>query len=339
MNRMRIPILLPRIVASCLAMSLLVPMARADVDASLVKARLFLDGLPAQQREVAAAGISAPDRVRWSYLPGSRPGLRVAELDADGRRRLDDFLATALGPEGFSRSSRIRLTEPVEERGGGVLLGPDEFRIRFFGVQGKDAPPAWAWRFEGHHLSLHQTIVADTVVSATPIFLGSVVRNDGEGEPLGREDQRAEKILLALKEEDRRNAIDPRGLPGDLRTAMLPEDRWSFQGGTSLEAAGTQGRGLADAIVDDLLDMQPPAAVRHLRKAWADTPSRDITFAWCGDLDRTRPHQWRLVSPLIVVEFSHSGRNVEHGHLVLRTRSGEFSGRALDAWRDAPNRP
>ena len=218
-------------------------------------------------------------------------------------------------------------------------MGPEEFRIRFFGIEGDDDPPAWAWRFEGHHLSLHQTIVGEDVVSATPIFLGSVVREDGMGEPLGKEDLQAEQILESLTADDRKKAMDPRRLSGDLRTAMLPEDRWSFEGGVSLDRTGEQGRRLADAIVRDLLAMQPPIAVEFLRRSWAATPSKDITFAWCGDQDRSGPHQWRLLSPMIIVEFSHSGGNVEHGHLVLRTRSGEFSHRAQEAWRDAPPKP
>ena len=339
MKRSNTLTLLSRLTALALSMAMLVPTVRADVGRSLAEARAFLHGLPPEQRSLASAEISAPDRVRWSYLPGARPGLRVGALDADSRRRLDAFLATALGAEGLARARRIRLTEPIEERSGGVRLGPDEFRIRFFGLMDGDEPPAWAWRFEGHHLSLHQTIVGGEVVSATPIFLGSVVRIDERGEPLGKEDERAAEILQSLSEEDRRQAMDPRRLPGDLRTAMLPEDRWSFEGGIPLEKSGERGRRLADAIVADLLNMQPTTAVEYLRRNWAETPSSEITFAWCGDRDRARPHQWRLVSPLIVVEFSHSGGNVEHGHLVLRTRSGEFSNRAERAWRDVPARP
>ncbi|MBC02802.1 MAG: hypothetical protein CMJ34_05805 [Phycisphaerae bacterium] len=339
MRWMRNPGLLPALVAGWIALALLTPEASGDVGESLARARTFLDGLPPGQREIASVGISAPDRARWSYLPGARPGLRIADLDADGRRRLDEFLTTALGTEGMARANRIRLTEPVEERGGQVLIGPDEFRIRFFGLAEDGPPPAWSWRFEGHHLSLHQTIVGDEVVSATPIFLGSVVRNDGGGEPLGREDARAEEILRSLSEEDRVKAMDPRRMPGDLRTAMLPEDRWSFEGGVPLVKSGEDGRRLADAIVKDLLTMHSAQAAEPLREAWAGTPSSDITFAWCGSRDRSLPHQWRLVSPMIIVEFSHSGGDVEHGHLVLRTRSGEFPNRAVQAWRDVPTDP
>lgn len=325
-----------RLVATCLAITLVTAAAQADVAASLEKARSFLDGLAQGQRAIASAGISAPDRASWSYLPGSRPGLRVAELDEESRRRLDEFLTAALGPRGVSRALRIRRTEPVEERSGGVKLGPDEFRIRFFGLTDDGPPPAWAWRFEGHHLSLHQTIIGPEVVSATPIFLGSVVLDDGRGEPLGAEDARAKAILESIPKAVRSSALDPRGLPGDLRTAMLPEERWRFEGGVSLDRCGARGRDLADAIVDELLSMHRAESVAGLRRAWKDTPDTAITFAWCGDPDRRRPHQWRLVSPLVVVEFSHSGGNVEHGHLVLRARNGEFSDRAGEAWRDRP---
>ena len=328
-----------RLAAACLAITLVTTMTKADVADSLARARSFLDGLSPDQRATASAGISAPDRSRWSYLPGARPGLLLSELTEDARRRLDDFLVTALGTEGLSRAERIRRTEPIERRGGGVKLGPDEFRIRFFGLEQatrEESPPAWAWRFEGHHLSLHQTIVGDDVISATPIFLGSVVRNDRKGEPLGEEDGQAEAILRAIPEADREDAIDPRGLSGDLRSAMLSGDRWRFEGGVPMDRCGAEGRALADAIVDGLLSMHPDESVADLRRGWATTPDSMITFAWCGEPDRRRPHQWRIVSPRIVVEFSHSGRDVQHGHLVLRTSTGEFSERAVEAWRDNP---
>lgn len=310
--------------------------AAADAAENLARARAFVETLSPELREIASVDISAPDRSNWSYLPGKRPGVALVELEAHQVEAWNAFLTGALGEAGAARARRIRMTEPVTHHGDPARTGPQAFRIRFFGIQGDTPPPAWAWRFEGHHLSLHQTIVGDEVVSATPIFLGSVVLRDQAGEPLGSEDRRAEEILGLLGDGELEQAIDPRRLPGDLRTAMLPGDRWSFEGGVSLEAAGKQARRIADGIVDGLLAMQASDAVDDLRASWSHTASEDITFAWCGHQDRMRPHQWRLVSPTIVVEFSHSGGDVEHGHLVLRTRSGEFSKLAEQAWRNAP---
>lgn len=305
-------------------------------DDRIVAARGFLDTLDPGQQDTASAAISAPDRDDWSYLPGPRPGLRIADLDANQLASLDAFLETALGAESARRVRRIRDTEPIEDRGGGVRLGPDEFRVRFFGLDRPGNPPAWSWRIEGHHLSLHQTFVDGRPVSITPIFLGSVVRRDGGGEVLGPEDMLAHSILRSIPDEHRAEGLDPRPLPGDLRTAMRRSDRWSFEGGVPLSLAGELARDHADLVVDRLLAMHPEGVRRSLRQAWSAVPDDRIVFAWCGREDRRGPHQWRLVSPVLVVEFSHSGGNVEHGHLVLRTPTGEFPDSATEAWNDAP---
>jgi len=43
--------------------------------------------------------------------------------------------------------------------------------VTIFGAPGGNEP--WGWRFGGHHLSLHYTIVSDDVVSATSNFFGA----------------------------------------------------------------------------------------------------------------------------------------------------------------------
>ena len=302
----------------------------------LARARAFLKTLDDGSRAEASAAISAPDRVRWSYLPQPRTGLRLGDLDVDQRSAWASFLMEALGRDGVARLDRIRATEPIQNRGGGVHTGPEEFRIRFFGLEAAQTPPAWSWRIEGHHLSIHQTFIGEDVVCITPIFLGSVVRRDADGEPLGVEDRRAAAILEGIPPEARSAAFDPRRLSSDLRTAMKPSGEWAFEGGVPLSRSGPDARRHADAIVDDLLALHPRNVGATLRGAWQETSSEDISFSWCGDVDRSRPHQWRLVSPTLVVEFSHSGHDVQHGHLVLRTPKGEFPDRAVAAWRDAP---
>lgn len=324
------------LVSVVLLLGTLAPQVRAAADDRLAAAARFLGSLSPDQREVASTTISAADRDVWSYLPGPRPGLRIADLKDGQDSMLQTFLRVALGVDGATRVERIRATEPVEDRGGGVLLGPDEFRIRFFGLSGDDDPPAWSWRLEGHHLSLHQTIVDDTIVSITPIFVGSVVRHDEAGEVLGAEDLLAHRILEGVAPDRRRLCLDPRSLPGDLRTAMHRPARWSFKGGIPISEAGPEARACANTIVERLLSTHPEDANAELARMWSETPDDRIVFAWCGREDRRGPHQWRLVSPGVVVEFSHSGGNVEHGHLVLRTPEGEFPARALDAWKNDP---
>ena len=47
---------------------------------------------------------------------------------------------------------------------------PLNYALALFGVPG---PAPWAWRFEGHHVSLSLTIVAGVGIAVTPHFLGA----------------------------------------------------------------------------------------------------------------------------------------------------------------------
>lgn len=311
--------------------------ASAPTADRLAAARAFLATLDEAELDRASAPVNAPDRGRWSYLPEKRVGLRLEELDEAQRAAWRRFLATALTAEGVARIDRIRATEPVEDRGGGVFTGPDVFAIRFHGLTGDPAPTprGWAWRLEGHHLHIGETIVDGEIVSATPLMLGSVRRVDDLGEVFEFEDAAAANLLAGVPDAARGEAWVEGPVPGDLRTAMLAPDAWRLDGGLSLDAAGPAGRAIADAIVSRCLAMQSTEAIGGLWKRWAAVPDDEVRFAWVGAVDRTKPHQWRLVSPVLIVEFSHSGGNSNHGHLSVRTPNGEFPA-SPDAWSDAP---
>jgi hypothetical protein len=296
------------------------------VAARLTAARAFLASLPPDLRSRASASLSDPDRDRWSYLPGPRTGLRLEELDAVQREHWRRFLACTLSETGMARVDRIRATEPVHDRGGGVFTGPDVYAVRFFGLDGApdDTPRAWSWRVEGHHLRTGETIVDGRVVASTPFMLGSVRRRDAAGEVFEFEDDAAARLLSGVPRNRIETAWSPGPVPGDMRTAMEPSERWRLEGGLSLAEAGDGARSIADEIVDAMLALRPDETVAESRRAWKATPAAEIRFMWVGDRDRSKTHQWRLVSPTLVVEFSHSGGDANHGHLALRHPDGEF---------------
>jgi hypothetical protein len=303
----------------------------------LTAARAFLAALTPDLRSRASASLSDPDRDRWSYLPGPRAGVRLEELDEAQRLAWQRFHASTLTAAGLARADRIRATEPVHDRGGGVFTGPDVYAIRFFGLDGDPAvtPKAWAWRFEGHHVRIGETIIGDRIVAATPFMLGSVRRRDAVGEVFELEDGTAARLLAGVPAERVAVAWSEGPMPGDVLTAMSPPKAWRLDGGVSLADAGEGARALANGIVEEVLAWRPPETIESVRQSWMATADADIRFAWVGDRDRTRTHQWRIVAPSLVIEFSHSGGDANHGHLVLRRPDGEFP--EIDGeWRDAP---
>ena len=104
-----------------------------------------------------------PERHGWSFFPARRTSLRIGDLDDEERGALVDFLEVALGENGLKRVREVRTVEPVTDRGGGVVTGPDEY-LTFFG---RLLDRAQGWRLRGHHIALNQTLVGSKLLIVT----------------------------------------------------------------------------------------------------------------------------------------------------------------------------
>ena len=78
-----------------------------------VIARDLLAALPPGARDRACYPFSGPVRTQWSYLPGSRPGISLAELGKTGRKAAHRLLATALSRHAFAQAVTIMAFEEV----------------------------------------------------------------------------------------------------------------------------------------------------------------------------------------------------------------------------------
>ena len=95
--------------------------------------------------------------------------------------------------------------------GTGDTFDADRYYVSVFGAPGA---ARWGWRFEGHHLSRHFTLVRDALV-AEPFFLGawptragSAYRSVARGErTMPREEDAAREIVLSLDGRLRRQAL------------------------------------------------------------------------------------------------------------------------------------
>ena len=304
-------------------------------------AQTFLASLDKSQRSEAVAAINAPDRGTWTYLAGPRTGLRLGDLQPEQRAAFDRFLATALSEAGLRRVREVLAVEPTSDRGRGVRTGPGEYWIRFYGTpvpspstteapghEREPASDAWAWRLEGHHLSLNVAMVDGLVVSVTPFFFGAAPSTHAElGEPLALDDSRAERLLASLDSIQKAAAMSIGPAPADVRSGTGSRPKMPRDGGIKAASLSTAQKAELDALIIELLDVWPAGSTAHLRKRWKQTDPETVRFAWAGSARRNGPHYWRVMSPSLVLEFSNSSPAVNHAHLVLRTTDDEFSGR------------
>ncbi len=159
--------------------------ARRDIAVRMANAaNTFLSSLESNQTPVAAWPFHDTDeRERWYYTPTDHGGLALSAMTPPQQRHAHRLVASGLSRSGYVTVASIIGLENVldelenftatqnRERG----RDPGLYYTRIFGAPGSDEP--WSWRFGGHHVSIHHTIIGGEVFASTPNFLGASPAN------------------------------------------------------------------------------------------------------------------------------------------------------------------
>ena len=202
-------------------------------------AQTLLDTLSADQRRAAQWEFPSDEERRlWFYTPTDHGGLTVGEMSPSQQRLAMRLLATGLSRAGFVTASTIMGLENVldEIEGWRASFGfdrgrdPARYYLRVFGTPGADT---WSWRFGGHHISIHHTVVAGEVRAFTPCFFGadpasSPLLGPHLLRPLAAREDLAFELLRSLSDEQRSVAVlspvPPVDLVGANRTVLSEGD-------------------------------------------------------------------------------------------------------------------
>ena len=127
--------------------------------------------LDIQQRERALLPFAAEAHRDWGYTPRTRPGLPLRAMRGDSVAACWALVEAGLGPAGWPRhvvcwTWRRSCRSAPRQR----LSRPAELRDRPVRSSGHEP---WAWRFEGHHVSLTFTLVPGIGLAVTPHFFGA----------------------------------------------------------------------------------------------------------------------------------------------------------------------
>jgi hypothetical protein len=295
-------------------------------------ATALLERLDGERRVLAHRSLD-DQRLRWlEYRPQSRPGACLADLDRDARKAAHRLLATGLSPHAYAQAMTIVALEEVLDRQEGWYRGrhSNDFWVVVYGDPREDA---WAWRFEGHHLSVTMAVV-DGEVHPAPVFLGAnpaSVRYAGQPvvRPLAIEEDLARALLAAMDAPGRAAAIVADRAPADIRSGPEPyaDDRISPVGVRGDEL-GPAARGLLTELVGLYLARLPEElAAREAGRI----NRRELHFAWEGPTRPGQGHYYRIQGPDLLIEYDNTANNANHAHTVLRRPRSEFGGDALAA--------
>jgi hypothetical protein len=291
------------------------------------EARRLVASFDARAREALVLPFASEKRTDWHYVPRSRPGLSFADMDAAQREAVHALLRTALSAAGHRKVVNIIELEVVlrEIETLGFTRDPQKYSIVFFGEPHERTP--WAWRFEGHHLSLSFTL-RGSAIATTPSFLGAnparVPRGPRQGlRVLAAEEDEGRALLLMLDEGQRRTAIIDSRPYGDIVTRAA--DRVS-----PLENRGLEARAMTAAQRAHLKKLIGVYAdnfespLRAARLARSEEGFDAIRFAWAGATEPGRPHYYRVQGPKFLIEMDASQDGGNHIHSVWRDFDGDF---------------
>jgi hypothetical protein len=311
---------------------------------AVVAAAAFLDALDARQREKALYEFGSAKKSNWSNLPVTivpRNGVRLGDLTKDQRARAMAVLAAALSERGYQKvvdimagDQKLAETDVRGGRGRGsgrgpeAMFGADQYYLALFGKPSATEP--WMVQFGGHHLGINVTVIGKHFV-LTPTHTGAqpalFTRDGKEVRPLGLENDTAFKLVNALDEQQRRQAI----IGARPQQLLLGPGR----DGRKIEPQGIKGSALAEVQQTMLLDLiavwenivEPTSAEARMREI--RTSIDDTYFAWKGPTVEGSAAYFRVQGPSVVIEYAPQ-LGTDHIHTVVRNPKDDYGAGLLE---------
>lgn len=288
----------------------------------------FLESLDEERSALARIPFHSPERENWHYVPTSRKGLALAEMN-DSQKNAAVTLANAVFSEtGALKAAQIIALESIlaELENAPDFRDPEQYSVSVFGSPG--AETGWGFRFEGHHLSSNITIVGDDV-SLTPSFMGANPAEVQNGEMKGQrvlanEEDLARSLVVSLVKAGKTKVIFSQRPPREIITG---QDREA----SALETVGIAAIELSNPEKAQLIEIVALYTGRY-REEFAESDLERMTgaglnkvhFAWAGGYAKGEPFYYRIQGPTFLIEACNVQNGANHLHTVWRDFENDF---------------
>jgi hypothetical protein len=315
--------------------------AQRSSSAMSTAATAFLSSLSPEQKQKATFPFNSDERLRWNFIPTEgfpRNGLLIKEMNESQRKLAHDLLKTALSQRGYLTATAImdlettlgdleRQSRQAGRGGEGFVRDPEKYFFSVFGTP--SSKDNWGWRVEGHHVSLHFTVVKGTLVASSPSFFGSNPAEVMEGPKKGLriladQEDTARSLVMALDDTQRSKAIIQNVALNDIVTTNKVDISPLSPVGLTADAMTPPQRDLLMKLID-VYTSKMADDIAADRKAKIQKAGQDkIAFAWAGETERGKRHYYRIQGPTFLIEHDNSQNNGNHVHSVWRDFNGDF---------------
>lgn len=305
-------------------------------DKFVAPAKKFLALLDSKTRSKLMFGYDDNERYNWNFVPTSRKGASLYDLNEQQQKALYELLAVFVSEQGYKKATTVVEWEAILREVEGrkqddTYRDPKKYFVSFFGEPADKS--LWGWRFEGHHLSLNFTYFNGVVESSTPSFMGANPAVTPSGaRNLKDETDLAFAFVNSLNADQLKVAV--------FSDKALPE----IVTGNDREAKLLEPRGV---LYKDLNADQQKALIKLLNvfvknyelgfssKLWEKIQKAgvdNLSFAWAGSLPAGRQGTtpgtgtyYRIQGPMLQIEYDNTQTQANHVHTSVRDLTNDFA--------------
>lgn len=299
-------------------------------------ANLFLKSLDEAQTKSISFPIEDPLRKDWQFIPMDRKGLGLKSMKPHQRGLAMSLVQTALSHRGFATSMQIMSLEQVlaDLEKNPVKRDPEKYHVFLFGQPSTTS--SWGWRIEGHHLSITVTAVQTEdgqQIFTNPSFFGSNPAEVRSGpmqgtRALGDIEDAARDLVKQLSVEQKSMAVLAGKAPRDVINGPGLAAKTLEPIGISIGKLRQNQRAMLANVLNLYLGKFRNELMEDDRKQIEDA-GHDLSFAWIGEIQKGKPHYFRIQGPTFVMEYDNTQNNANHVHIVWRDLKNDFGEDAL----------
>ena len=290
----------------------------------------FLQSLSSEQRQRVEYSFTDEERLNWHFIPRTRQGLPLKDMNDNQTDLVSALMKTFVSARGFDKVQAIRSLESVLaeiEQGGRFVRDPDGYYITVFGEPALDG--SWAFRYEGHHLSLNWTFVEGVGIASSPQFFGTNPAEVRDGPRKGLrvlavEEDLARRLVKSLNASQRSQAILEGNAPRDIFTSADKEVSALEDVGVSYQSLNSSQRAVLMELIEEVASTQPDVIASERLAEIRANAMNEIKFVWIGGTDRGDAHYYRVQGAGFLIEYDNTQNNANHVHLVWRDFNGDF---------------
>jgi len=293
----------------------------------------FLNALTPEQKQQATFPMESEERMRFNFIPTEtfpRKGLLLKDMTEPQRKLAHALLRSGLSQRGYDTYTAIIQLENILrdlEKGGKFERNPEKYFFSIFGTP--NAKGTWGWRVEGHHISLHFSVVNGTAIASSPTFAGTNPAEVREGAEKGKrvlalQEDSARALVTALDATQRKTAVINDVALNEIVTTNQVDINPLSPDGLKVAAMTPAQRDLLMRVIDAYAGLMEPEITADRMAKIKTAGIENIAFAWAGSIERGQKHYYRVQGPTFLIEFDNAQNDGNHVHSIWRDFKGDF---------------